>query len=67
MKQVTNGQLSLEQSCRRLIRRVLDILKELSMNEDRAQADTAILLDRHAFRHLIGSVNLDALKRIKVE
>jgi hypothetical protein len=67
MKQVINGQLSLEQSCRRLIRRVLDILKELLMDEDKAQANTAILLDRHAFRHLIGSVSLDALKRIEVK
>jgi hypothetical protein len=37
IKQVTNGQLSLEESCRRLVRRVLDILKELSMDEDKAQ------------------------------
>jgi hypothetical protein len=37
------------------------------MDEDRAQADTAILLDRHTFRYLIGSISLDALKRIEVE
>jgi hypothetical protein len=67
MKQVTNGQLSLEESCRRLIRKILDILKELSMDEDRAQADTAILLDKHAFSYLTGTVSLDALKRIDAE
>ena len=64
IKQVTNGQLSLEESCRRLVCRVLDILKELVIDKDRAQADTAILLDKHAFRHLVGSVGLNALKRI---
>jgi hypothetical protein len=29
MKQVTNGQLSLERSCQRLVRKILDILREL--------------------------------------
>jgi hypothetical protein len=36
MKQVTNGQLSLERSCQRLVRKILDILREFTMDEDRA-------------------------------
>lgn len=67
MKQVTNGQLTLEESCHRLVRKVLDILKGLSMDEDRAQAIKLFLLDKHAFRHLIGSVSLYALKHIIAE
>ena len=38
MKQVTSGQLSLERSCQRLVRKILDILKDFAMDEDRAQA-----------------------------
>jgi len=67
VEQVTNGQLTLEESCRRLVRKVLDILKELSMDKNRAQAVKSILLDKHAFRHLIGSVSLYALKYIDAE
>jgi len=64
VEQVTNGQLTLEESCCRLVGKVLDILKELSMDEDRAQAVKSTLLDKHAFRHLIGNISLYALKYI---
>ena len=67
MKQVTSGQLSLERSCQRLVRKILDILKDFAMDEDRAQAASMVLLDKHAFSYLKGSVSLDALKRIDVE
>jgi hypothetical protein len=37
------------------------------MDEGRAQAVKPILLDKHAFRHLIGSVSVYALKPIDAE
>ena len=67
MKQVTNGQLSLERSCQRLVRKILDTLREFAIDEDRAQAVSKIVLDKHAFSYLKGSVSLDALKRIDAE
>jgi hypothetical protein len=67
IKQVTNGQLSLERSCHRLVRKVLDILKEVAMDEDGTQAASKILLDKHAFSYLNGSGSSDALKCIDVD
>jgi hypothetical protein len=37
------------------------------MDEDRALAACQIVLDKHAFSHLKGSVSLDALQRIDME
>jgi hypothetical protein len=67
MKLVTNGQLSLEKSCSRLVKKIIDILKELPMDEDRSQASGAIMLDKHVYRHLRYSISIDALQRIDVD
>lgn len=67
MIQVTISQLSLERTCHRLVRKVLDMLKEFSMDEGWAQAASKILLDKHAFSYLNGSGSSDALKCIDVD
>jgi hypothetical protein len=61
IKQITNKQLSLKQSYRRLIRRVYNILKKLFINKDKAQINNVIILDKYAFKYLIDSINLTHL------
>ena len=67
MREITNGQLSLEESANRLCKKVLSILKQLSMDEDKARVDVQRTLDAVAFRNLIGNVSLYALKKLQIE
>jgi hypothetical protein len=67
LKKVTNGQLSLEDSASAISTKILSILKDLSMDEDRALIDTDLALDMNAFRDLVNVVSIDAIRRIEKE
>ena len=45
----------------------LDTLKEMAMDEDRAQDKGATLLDKQAFKHFNSSVSSEALKRTDID
>jgi hypothetical protein len=46
------------------VRRILNILKELTMDKNKAQAYNAISLNKHIFKYLKNNISLKALKRI---
>src|SRR5256885_17057940 len=67
LKKVTNGQLSLEDSASAISTKIHSILKNLSMDEDRALIDADLALDMNAFRDLVNVVSIDAIRRIEKE
>lgn len=66
---MTNGQLSLEQSAKRLADTVLSILKTLDLDEDSSERDRPRRLqrDRAAFRFLFDQISLFALNKLADE
>ena len=67
LKKVTNGQLSLEDFDSAISTKILSILKDFSMDEDRPLIDADLALDMNAFRDLVNVVSIDAIRRIEKE
>jgi hypothetical protein len=69
IREITNGQLSFEESGKRLARKVLSILKELSTDEANSLRSYPRLaqLDFRAFQDLVVSITSYALKMIEEE
>jgi hypothetical protein len=69
LRMMTNGQLSLEQSAKRLADTVISILKALDLNEDSSERDRPRILhrDRAAFRFLFDEISLFALNKLTNE
>jgi hypothetical protein len=66
---ITNGQLSFEQSAKRLVAMVLGILKTLDLDEDTSERDRPRRLQRDtpAFRCLFNQISLFALDKLANE
>ena len=63
LRVMTNGQLSLEQSVKRLVNTVISILKTLDLDEDSSKRDRPRRLqrDKAAFRFLFDEISLFTL------
>jgi hypothetical protein len=69
MREITNGQLSIEQSAKRLAKKVLSILKEISTDEDLPlrKYPRAAQLRGVAFEHLRAQVSNEAITLLEKE
>jgi hypothetical protein len=71
MREITNGQLSIEDSAKRLISKTLSILKDMAVDEDisiRKYTRTAQLaFDGVAFQLLRNQVSIKAMKLLEIE
>ena len=71
MREITNGQLSIEESAKRLISKTLSILKDMATDEDlsiRKYTRTAQLVtDGVAFQLLRNQVTIKAMKLLEAE
>jgi hypothetical protein len=69
VRKITNGQLTLKESGKRLITTVLSLLKDLSTHEHLSMRsyDRHAQLDFTTFRHLIYTISNFALKKIEAE
>jgi hypothetical protein len=71
MREITNGQLSIEESAKRLIRKTLSILKDMATDEDlsiRKYTRTAQLINEGvAFQLLRNQVTIQAMKLLEAE
>jgi hypothetical protein len=69
VRKITNGQLSFEDSGKRLAATILSLLKELSTFEyySMRSYDRRAQLDPTAFRYLVCSISNFALKKIEIE
>jgi hypothetical protein len=66
-KKVTNGQLTLQQSAEQCMHRMLEVYNELDKDENSARMNHETALNRRTFEFLIGTVSLEAIKRMKEE
>jgi MULE transposase domain len=69
IRKITNGQLSFEESGKRLATTVLSLLKDLSTFEYESMRgyDRRVQVDLSAFQYLVCSISNFALKKIEVE
>jgi hypothetical protein len=67
IKTATNGQLSLDDAVAAISNKTLTIYKLLSIDEDRALIDADLALDMHAFKFLINTVSIQAIRLIEKE
>jgi MULE transposase domain len=69
LRVMTNGQLSLEQSAKRLASTVISLLKALDLDEDSSERDRPRRLqrDKAAFRFLFDEISLFALNKLADE
>ena len=69
LRVMTNGQLSLEQSAKRLVSTVISLLKALDLDEDSSERDRPRRLqrDKAAFRFLFDEISLFALNKLADE
>ena len=64
---MTNGQLSLDDAVAAISNKTHLIYKLLSMDKDRVLIDADLVLDTQAFKFLINTVSIKAIKWIKEE
>jgi hypothetical protein len=69
VREITNSQLSFEESGKRLSRKMLSILKDLATDEDSSLRgyDRLAQLDFAAFKYLVMTISNEALKKIEEE
>ena len=67
IKVVTNGQLFLDDIVAAINNKTLAIYKLLSMDKDRALIDADLALNTQAFKFLINTVSIKAIRWIKEE
>jgi len=71
MREITNGQLSIEESAKRLISKTLSILKDMAIDEDlsiRKYTRTAQLINEGlAFQLLRNQVTIQAMRLLEAE
>jgi hypothetical protein len=69
VRKITNGQLSFEESGKRLAATIMSLLKDLSTFEYESMRsyDRRVQVDFSAFQYLVCSISNFALKKIEVE
>jgi hypothetical protein len=71
MREITNGQLTIEESAKRLISKTLSILKDMAVDEDlsiRKYTRLAQLAGEGlAFKDLYNQVSIEAMKMLEIE
>lgn len=65
--QVTNGQMSLEQSAKQLAIKTVEIYTRLAEAENMARLRYSTALDRAIFQHLVGNVSQLAIQLVEKE
>jgi MULE transposase domain len=67
LRQTSNAQLPLEESIRRLIRKLEQVYRDLATDEDLSRTKAAGAVDMKVFGALVGSVTIYAIDKLRTE